>query len=155
MDGAEALKFARSRHALGSEGSDFARSKRQAKIVGAIKDKIFSLDLLLNPGRVIDIIDVIKASIVTDIKEDEYDDFIRLAQKFKDSTITSASLDAGDSGTGRVGLLMNPSSTDAYGGAWVLIPTAGNGDYSQIHKYVDCEINKGNCDVTPTPKPSP
>ena len=33
MDGELALKYARSRHALGIEGSDFARSKRQQKIL--------------------------------------------------------------------------------------------------------------------------
>jgi len=51
MDGVTALKYVRSRHAIGAEGSDFARSKRQEKVVGAFKDKIFSLDVLLNPLR--------------------------------------------------------------------------------------------------------
>ncbi len=152
INGTEALKYVRSRHALGPEGSDFARSRRQTKIISAIKDKVFSLDLFLNPGKVMSVINLIEGSIVTDIKEDEYDDFIRVIQKFRESKINSAVLDAGDSETGRPGLLMNPTSTDEYGGAWVLIPETGNGDYSEIHKYVDCEIKKGNCDTTPTPQ---
>jgi hypothetical protein len=46
MDGRTALIFARSRHSGNAqEGSDFARSERQKKILTAVKDKIFSLKL--------------------------------------------------------------------------------------------------------------
>jgi LCP family protein required for cell wall assembly len=155
MDGTTALKYVRSRHALGPEGSDFARSKRQEKVIKAFKDKIFSMQVLLHPAKAIDLINVVIGSIVTDIKEDEYDDFIKLAQKLKGASITSGTVDSGDAKSGREGLLMNPQDTTDYGGAWVLIPVAGNGDYSQIKKYVDCEITKGNCSATPTPTPKP
>src|SRR3990167_7601650 len=37
MDGKTALKFIRSRHADGAEGNDFARNRRQQKILAAIK----------------------------------------------------------------------------------------------------------------------
>lgn len=40
LDGATALKYMRSRHALGSEGSDLARSKRQQQVINALLDKI-------------------------------------------------------------------------------------------------------------------
>ncbi len=147
MDGLTALKYVRSRHAIGAEGSDFARSKRQEKVIAAFKEKIFSLDVLLNPVKTLSLIDVVRASIDTDIKEDEYDDFIRLAQKFKSATITSAVLDTGDTQSGRPGLLMNPPSGPEYLNQWVLIPTAGNGNYTEIQKYVDCEINVGKCSI--------
>jgi anionic cell wall polymer biosynthesis LytR-Cps2A-Psr (LCP) family protein len=39
MDGARALIYARSRHAEGQEGSDFARSRRQQIIMVALKDR--------------------------------------------------------------------------------------------------------------------
>ncbi len=146
MDGITALKYVRSRHAIGEEGSDFARSKRQEKIIAAFKDKIFSLDLLLNPVKALSLIDVVNDSIDTNIKEDEYDDFIRLAQKFKSATITSVVLDTGDEATNRAGLLMNPPMTEEYLNQWVLIPTAGNGNYMEIQKYVGCEINGGKCE---------
>ena len=42
MDGQTALKFARSRHGNNGEGSDFARSERQQKIILAVKDKVLS-----------------------------------------------------------------------------------------------------------------
>lgn len=40
MDGDTALKFARSRHGPWPEGTDFARSKRQQKVIEAIQQKI-------------------------------------------------------------------------------------------------------------------
>lgn len=40
MDGARALVYARSRHAEGDEGSDFARSRRQQLIMVALKNKL-------------------------------------------------------------------------------------------------------------------
>ena len=46
MDGATALKFVRSRHANGAEGSDFARSKRQQLVMGALRQRITSTAFL-------------------------------------------------------------------------------------------------------------
>lgn len=40
MDGARALMYARSRHAEGDQGSDFARSRRQQIIMVALKDRM-------------------------------------------------------------------------------------------------------------------
>lgn len=153
MDGETALKYVRSRHALGPEGSDFARSKRQERVISAVKDKVFSLNLLLNPVNVMDIITVIKDSIVMDIREEEYDDFVRLAQKFQKSKIRSAIIDTGDYSLGREGLLTNPPTGVEFRNQWVLIPEAGNGEYGDIQEYVKCEIERGNCMTTPTPTP--
>ena len=40
MDGSTALKYVRSRHATGVEGSDFARNRRQQKVLAAIKNEL-------------------------------------------------------------------------------------------------------------------
>ncbi|MFC1626736.1 LCP family protein [Patescibacteria group bacterium] len=40
MDGEEALKYVRSRHAVGDEGTDFARSRRQQEVILALKQKL-------------------------------------------------------------------------------------------------------------------
>ncbi|MFZ5845535.1 MAG: LCP family protein, partial [Patescibacteria group bacterium] len=42
MAGERALKYVRSRHAEGEEGSDFARSRRQQEVFVALKDKLVS-----------------------------------------------------------------------------------------------------------------
>ncbi|HSX40887.1 MAG TPA: LCP family protein [Candidatus Saccharimonadales bacterium] len=161
MDGQTALEFVRSRHALGVEGSDFARSRRQAAVISAVKSKVFSVGTLLNPAKVLSLYNILKDSIDTDIKQDEFDDFIRLAQKLKNAKIQSTVIDQGDSSQSRLGLLVNPPPTADTGFAWFLAPRIGNGDFSEIQKYVLCEIQVGNCIVaekgiaTPTPSVAP
>lgn len=160
MDGVNALKYVRSRHAEGQEGSDFARSKRQEKVISAFKDKIFSAGTFLNPVKLVSLVTVLSDSIDTDINEDEYDDFVKLAQQMKGGKIDSAILDIGDEQASRIGLLEHPDSGD-YDGQYVLVPTRGNGKYSEIQEYISCEIKYGNCNVgkngitTPTPQAKP
>ncbi|OGH19574.1 MAG: hypothetical protein A3D74_01825 [Candidatus Levybacteria bacterium RIFCSPHIGHO2_02_FULL_37_13] len=147
MNGETALRFVRSRHAKGAEGTDFARSKRQEQVVKAFKDKIFSLNVLLNPAKVIGLYNAMQESIDTNIKEEEFDDFIKLAQKLKNAQIQSTVLDYGDEKEKRPGLLVNPLISDDFGRQWVLIPRIGNGDFSEIQKYIECEIKAGNCPI--------
>jgi LCP family protein required for cell wall assembly len=160
MDGETALEYVRSRHALGPEGSDFARSKRQEKVISAFKAKLFSVGTIFNPVKIIDLINTLSGSLETDIKPNQYADFISMAQNMKNAKIMSTVLDTGDSDTQRYGLLINPPMSD-YGGAWVLAPRAGATDYSEIQQYVACMITTGNCIVgqygivTSTPKPQP
>lgn len=161
MNGETALKYVRSRHGTGKEGSDFARSKRQEKVLSAFKEKIFSAGTLLNPVKVVDLLTILKASIATDIKQSEYSDFARLAQKMKGAQISSAVVDTGDESEGRLGLLVNPPISPEYGNQWVLSPRLGNGEYKEIQTYVACKVKGSNCVVgengivTPTPIPSP
>lgn len=150
MDGETALKFVRSRHAIGAEGSDFARSKRQEKVISSFKDKIFSLGTILNPVKVLSLYDVLKDSIATDIKESEYDDFIKLAQKMENASVESVILDLGDPQTERLGLLTNPIPSDEYRGQWVIVPRKGNGDYTEIQAYISCKLSGDECEITPT-----
>jgi polyisoprenyl-teichoic acid--peptidoglycan teichoic acid transferase len=160
MDGVTALKYVRSRHAQGIEGSDFSRSKRQGKVIGAFKDKLFSAGTLLNPVKITNLVEVLHGSIETDIKEDEYDDFIKLARKVEKGTTEGLSLDTGDGAQERYGLLYNPPTGPEYANAWVLTPRVGNGDYSEIEEFITCRIEGRNCTVgeigilTPTPTPT-
>lgn len=160
MNGEEVLKFVRSRNAQGSEGSDFARSKRQEKVIAAFKDKIFSVGTFFNPVKIVNLSNVLRESIDTNIKDDEYDDFVKLAQKLKGATLNSAILDIGDEQAGRNGILAHPPISRIYKNQYVLIPRAGNGNYSEIEEYVDCEIKLGKCVITengiisPTPAPT-
>lgn len=148
MNGETALQFVRSRHANGVEGTDFARSKRQEKVISGFKDKVFSLQTFFQPGKLLELYSVFQDSIDTDIKQDEYDDFIRLAQGMKDSVITSLVLDDGDGAVKRPGLLVNPPVSSDFEGQWVLIPRVGNGNYSEIHKYIECGIKSSNCVIS-------
>lgn len=160
MDGETALEYVRSRHALGLEGSDFARSKRQEKVISAFKAKIFSAGTLLNPVKVIGLINTLNGSIVTDIKQSDYGYFINLASDMKGAKISSTVIDDGDPTTGRYGLLTNPPMDADDGYQWVLEPRVGMTDYSEIKQYVACKIKGINCTVgqigiiIPTPIPT-
>lgn len=149
MDGLRALEFVRSRHAVGVESGDFARSKRQQKVITAFKDKILSAQTLVNPARIISLYDVIKDSIDTDIKQEEFDDFIRLSQKMKNVKIQSLSLDTGDEKSQRQGLLSEAPISSEYNFLFVLIPRLGNGNFSEIQRHIACQIEKGNCSISP------
>ena len=151
MDGATALKFVRSRHGKGEEGTDFGRSKRQAELIKAVKDKVFSVSTLLNPAKIFSLYNVVKNSIDTNIKEEEFDDFVKLANKMSSSTIHNIVLDYGDKEKNRPGFLVHPGTLDIYRNEWVLIPRIGNDDFSEIKKYVECEIKVGNCPITAKP----
>ncbi len=63
LDGATALKYARSRHST----SDFDRSHRQQLVIKAIKDKLFSLDILTSPTKIKSLYYAIVSHIKTDL----------------------------------------------------------------------------------------
>lgn len=147
MNGKTALVFVRSRYAEGIEGSDFARSKRQEKIISAFRQKVFSVGTFLNVGKMIELYNILQDSIDTDIKEEEFDDFIRLAQKMKGAEFYSIVLDYGDEKS--EGLLINPPISEEYKMQWVLAPRIGSGDFSEIHTYIACVLSHKVCEVKP------
>lgn len=144
MDGSTGLKYVRSRQAIGEEGTDFARSRRQQKVLVALKEKVLSLGILLNPFKLIQLSETLGKSIDTDIKTDEFDDFVKLAQKMQGAVVKSTALDQGDEQKKRAGLLINPPISQY--GAWVLAPRTG--DFTEIQDYVACVIKKDDCTVS-------
>ncbi len=142
MDGIDALKFVRSRHAVSEEGTDFARSKRQTKVIAAFKEKLFSAKTLLNPIKLLSLYDSFSKNIDTDITRDEIDDFLRLTQKMKNITIQSDVLDSGDEEKSRAGLLMHPDISETYKNQWVLIPRVGHDNFSEIQAHISCILLK-------------
>jgi polyisoprenyl-teichoic acid--peptidoglycan teichoic acid transferase len=126
MNGELALKYVRSRHAEGTEGSDFARSKRQQTVLIALKNKLLSANTILDPKKVNNLLEVFGNSVSTDINAAEGPKFIKLAAKINGVKIRSFPLDTGDETASRSGVLINPPVTDDYGGAWVLVPKDGS-----------------------------
>jgi len=151
MDGATTLKFVRSRHALGSEGTDFARSQRQEKVIKAFMDKAFSLKIIGNPTKIIGLYNTVKDSIDTDIPQEEFDDFIKLGQKFQNAQIQSVVIDYGDQEEKRGGLLTHPPISEKYDYKWTLVPRIGENDFSEIHEYVNCRFTRADCIVSEIP----
>lgn len=123
MDGETALKFVRSRHGTNGEASDFARSKRQQKILEAFKEKVLSLETLFNPEKISELVKNFGQSVDTDISVKDSLEFLRLLGKSK----SSQNFVLDDS------LLIEPNPAD-YGGAYVLI--SQDDDFSTIQSYV-------------------
>lgn len=126
MDGATALKYARSRHAAGSEGSDFARSKRQQKIIVALKEKVLSTETVFNPSKVLKIINSLGKHLKTDLSMDELSRVYELSKGIDKNSIISKNLDP------TTGLVKASSGTAA---GYILIPTEGQGVYDDIHDF--------------------
>lgn len=154
MDGETALEYARSRHALGIEGSDFARSARQQLVIEAVRNKLIS-SAFFSPGKLVGLYNIIKNSIDTDLADTDIGLFLDKLPALKSAKISSAVVDYGDYTTGRSGLLMIAPIAPEYDNLSVLIPRVGNGNFSEIQSFVRCEIEKGNCVVSPVTSPSP
>lgn len=131
MDGTTALKFARSRHALGDEGTDFARGARQQKIILAFRNKVISLGTILSGDTITKLKDSISSSVDTDITSKEYGSFIKVFMGLgsKDNIKSIPLTD----------FLVNPKNTREYSGQWVLIPTPSVED---LQSYVKTQLAK-------------
>jgi len=127
LDGATALKFVRSRHAEGEEGTDFARSKRQQLIIKAVQIKIFSNETLLNPGKILSIYNELKSHLDTNFDLSHPNELLKLALKYKNTQIKNIFLDTN--------LLDNPPE-DFRG--WILLPKTGNWD--EVHKFIKDQL---------------
>lgn len=133
LDGDLALKYVRSRKGDNNEGTDFARSKRQQKVIMAIKEKILSVETLINPKRLKELYDLYRNNIDTNITFSTVQQFYLLSQKIEFEKVRTVVLDDRSAAV-EGGLLYAPIDTSLYGGSYVLIPRAGN--FSQIHAYV-------------------
>ena len=136
MDGERALKFVRSRNAQGENGTDFARSRRQQKVILAIKEKISSREYLFNLKLARDLIRAFQKDVLTDIPAQDLPAFLRLGLGFNSNMVTAGQLDVDNLKASHSGLLVNPLTGPEYSNQWVLIPKAGRGNWSQIQQYM-------------------
>lgn len=67
MDGETALKYVRSRHAQGDEGTDFARGKRQQEVLLALKTTLSNPGLWISPGKSREILDSVDRAVDSDM----------------------------------------------------------------------------------------
>lgn len=133
MDGERALKYVRSRHAAGVEGTDFARSKRQQQVILAIKEKMLTAKTLIDLPKLKELFGVYEKDVETNISTDDLISFYSLYKNLDLKNFKRIVLDDRSS-SDEGGLLVAPENTEAYGGAYVLIPRSG--DFSQIQAYV-------------------
>lgn len=136
LDGATALKFARSRHST----TDFDRSARQQLLVRAIKDKALSLGVIINPWKISDLINSVRDNLSTDLTVWE---LVDLGMNFKDidnKNIVMYSLNNEcDSGVCMPGAYLYQPSMELFG-TWTVIPEWASrsrlSKYDAIRRYV-------------------
>jgi len=136
MNGATALKYARSRHSSNpAEGNDFARSKRQQQVLIAIRNKALSAGTILNPTKIAELYDIYKKYFSTDIFLSDAQALFLLANKAGLGEIKAVVLTNGkeEDGAGS-GLLYTPEDKTPFGGKWVLLPVGKT--YNRIHALI-------------------
>lgn len=138
MNGQTALKFVRSRYALGSEGSDFAREKRQQKIIGAIKNKFITFFKKPNVDSYQKLYHLLNKLVKRDINNQQIAVIIKnifLRKNFKQEKIILSE-----------DFFFNPEiNLEKYDGKWVLVPK--NNNIQLVKEYIGCRLSeKINCD---------
>lgn len=135
MDGEQALIFSRIRKlAPGSlnaeEGTDFARAQRQQKILESFKEKLFSSKTLIRPDRIASVLADLGSHIDTNMELWEIAKFLQMASAINSENVISKVID--NSPTGIV-----YSTIAEQTGASVVVPLAGDYNYSDIHRLAD------------------
>jgi LCP family protein required for cell wall assembly len=134
MDGETALIYSRSRHSLqNNEGSDFARAKRQQKIIIALKDKLLSSESLTNPKTLLGILSSIDGNIrVSEFSTNDIEAALELSKKFNENSgqIYSFVLDTS------VGNYSLVEKKPMESGAYAIGPKIALGNYSDINDFV-------------------
>lgn len=133
MDGAMALKYARSRQST----SDFDRAARQQNLIMAIRGKMMELDMFKQPAKAIAIFEVLSSSIETNMKPLELKRLIDLFKDFDPTNLTTKVFD--DSATG----LLYAGKVDEM---YVLRPVGD--DFNTISNYV-AKLISGEEEVVP------
>lgn len=144
MDGDTALKYVRSRHGSNGEGSDFARSRRQQKVLLAVKEKVFSMSTFLNPTKIGSVLEAMDKNIATNLSTWE---LLRLAGEFKDfdaSDIKSYVLDSSES---------SPLYATSLNGAYVLLPK--NDDWSSVQRIANDIFLAESATIAAAPEEKP
>lgn len=131
MNSSLALKFARSRNAQGKEGSDFARGKRQQKVITAIFDKMIKRlkRFEFNHYELEKLYSLIDSLVKRNIRNEETLFFLKNAFLFKKFKINNIAL------TEKFFIV---PKYENYQGKYVLIPKDGN--YAKIQVFLKCQM---------------
>ena len=90
LDGAVALKVARSRH---STMGDFDRIKRQQEVIKAFRQKIYERYASADLGAFTEILSSVSGNLITDIEPKEIPRFYGIVKDIKSSDITATTVD--------------------------------------------------------------
>ena len=139
MNGDLAMKLARARNAACTPGdyglsrSNFDREINQQRIMNAIKNKVSSIGILMNPGQVMSIIDVLGDNLRTNIVMSEVRTLIDFGTKLEGGIQSISTVD--QFGTGRIGLssVVIPAGASTYSEGSLY-------NYTNFQKYLRSQI---------------
>lgn len=132
LDGEKALCYVRSR----ATSSDFDRAKRQQLVLDKLKEKLISLGTFSDFSKVNGILNAVGDNIKTDMSSGEMKSFFDEYLGIQNAKIYHKVLD--NSGEG---LLVSPTDYPEEVG-YILIPRAGQDNYSEIHQMVNGILNQ-------------
>ena len=139
MNGDLAMKLARARNAACAPGdyglsrSNFDREINQQRIMNAIKNKVSSIGILMNPGKVMSIIDGLGDNLRTNIVMSEVRTLIDFGAKLEGGIQPISTVD--QFGTGRIGLssVVIPAGASTYSEGSLY-------NYTNFQKYLRSQI---------------
>lgn len=135
MDGVEALKYVRSRHAEGDAGTDVAREMRQQEVVTALKSKFTDPQILASREKVQALMKIVEENIDTDIETSTANALVKIAYKSRNAIFSYVLPQE---------LLANPPYSAKYDFQYVFIPKTK--DWRDVQDWVLCVIENKNCD---------
>ncbi len=145
MEGEVALEYARSRHGNNGEGSDFARARRQQKMLLALKEKILSFSTLSNPVRIHSMYSTLANHISTNMEFSDIITFLKLAKNVSFNDINTIVIDSGPNG------YLTEGHTD--GGAFILRPKSGS--FAEINSMIAGVFDASTTSTIALPTTSP
>jgi polyisoprenyl-teichoic acid--peptidoglycan teichoic acid transferase len=133
LNGETALKFVRSRHSTGDEGTDFARSRRQQQVISALRQKMLTPAFLLDKNKLDAFFVILDRNLKTNIGHELYPTLAKIALDARNNPVRSVTFSDQPDQNGLT-ILYNPP-TKQYKGEWVLMPKDNN--WSALKKYLD------------------
>ncbi len=121
MNGELALKYVRSRKTT----SDFDRSKRQEQVISELKNKLISLNVLANPKKISNILDILGNHLKTNMSIEEIKGFWDSINEFDTKNIINEVLDTAADGP-------LTAANDARG--YIIIPKKGVNNFTDLQK---------------------
>ena len=140
MDGETALKYTRSRHSQqNGEGSDYARARRQQKVIDALKDAVLSSETLLNPTKLMAMFSTIQNNVkVSVFTLEDIQAGVEILEDMKEKTTSSTYSFVLDPTIGNYSLI----GTDVVKNAgYAIAPKEGLGQYTKIKEFIQLSLN--------------
>jgi len=129
MDGDRALQYVRSRHGNNNEGSDFARARRQQKVLFAVKERVIKDNLIYQPQKIWQAYNIFRNRVTTNLDLGQIIRLAKIGSNIQPESVKTEVLEAGPD---------KPLYAEiALDGAYILKPKAGNfGELAQIAQNI-------------------